>query len=764
MTIDSSRNRLFPLQGGLISAVNGARPQGFVSPQHLPSFPSVGTYKLPDNCVVVTGDKASLKSPEIRTYDHAGRGKEVLHLQTTGSGACPREDGCCSHPLKSKLKEWRVRQSRPRLRKGVEHTNSYALLGESDSDCAMQFRLRGKAITCVELLGLELGLEPVRDLPPRIRCGEFRPAIRGCFQESLPLEAQLSIKTSQKLERNTCRSCEARVLGGTLEKWKEARNQPQEVDVKHLAQFRRAMRENIPTGWNRHKYPFIPNGNASERCKRREGGNWNEEGFSRTCRAEAILSSGKARVVTMYSSHNSKVLQPLHTSLYKEIGRKGWLLVGPPTAERIAHLNGGGDYLSVDYASATDNIKQEYVRASVDELIDRAAPPLTPEEERCLRVVSELRFDEEQDPCPSGQPMGSLMSFPILCLVNKTINDLALTDLLQGGQLSFKEWTSHRLLVNGDDLLTKEPRKDSNLGERIFSHGGQVGLVSNWEKTLKSEVEAEINSTLFRGGSEVKKTNVAAFYMRPDTGDVLGYAKDASRTAEGFRKIVRANCKLLAKQEQKRYRDLPFSLQRVCKSDRKIRRALQSYPVVPEGHDHHNFFPVDPLPEGYGLTREEEIMLIHERVDRVREEAIRLLSGGSEGDPRLGNPLPKKQKGRAEQLTKSWRFVKYEKKPTREEKTILRVLARGWEAKQKRLLVEEEGWNPSSMVIGPSDLPGGRVSALVDAIRAFRNAKDLRCDPITLATETVGDWMRDRVQLDFKSDPFQTGSEWIALE
>jgi hypothetical protein len=737
--------------------------QGVVSPRHPRTPPSREVYKGHGNCVATVADNGDHRSPEFRRGGDAWLTGGELLPQTNGSGAAPQEIGAGSRSLKSKLKEWRMRQCRPRLRKSVEHTNSYALLEEVDSDCAMQSRLRGKAITCVELLAEELGLEPVRDLPPRIQCMGLRPAVRGCFQDSLPLEAQLSIKTTQKLERSTCRSCEARVLGETLKKWKEARFLPQEVDQEHLALFRSAFRNNIPTGWNRHMYPFIPNGNASERWKRCEGGNWNEEGFSRTCRAEAILSSGKARVVTMYSSHNSRVLQPLHTSLYKEIGRKGWLLVGPPTAERIAHLNGGGDYLSVDYASATDNIKQAYVRASVDELIDRAAPPLTPEEERCLRVVSELRFDDKQDPCPSGQPMGSLMSFPILCLVNKTINDLALTDLLQEGQLSFKEWTSHRLLVNGDDLLTKEPRKDSNLGEKVFYHGGKVGLVSNWEKTLRSKVEAEINSTLFREGSEVKKTNVAAFYMQPDTGDVLGYAKEASRTVVGFRKIVRANVKLLSQQERKGYRDLPYHLQRVCKTDRKIRRALQSYPAAPQAHSHTNFFPVDPRPEGYDLSREEEIGLIHERVDAVRSRAISMRPFGEGAtETCLELARPKRQRVRPGQ-TKSWRFVKYEKKPAREGEMILRVLARGWEAKQKRRLVEEEGWIPSLSVIGPSDLPGGRASALVDAIRAFRKGEDLRRDPPTLAEAPL---LEDEkwCPAPWNIDRFRSGSEWIALE
>jgi len=464
----------------------------------------------------------------------------------------------------------------------------------------------------------------------------------------------------------------------------------------------------------------------------------------------------------MYSSYNNSVLSSLHTSLYREIGRKGWLLVGPPTAERINNLNGGGDYLSVDYESATDNIKQAYVATSVEVLIERAEPPLSSEEERCLRVVSELRLDGEEDICQSGQPMGSLMSFPLLCLVNKTVVDLALTDLMQGGQLSFKEWTSHRLMVNGDDLLTKEPRSDSNLAERIFFHGGEVGLRSNWEKTLRSSREAEINSTLFCEGSEVKKTNVAAIYMRRDTDDVLGYARESTSTAEGFRKIVRANAKLLSKQERKGYRDLPTVLKKVCKSDRKIRRALQSYPPPSNGQGNPNFFPVDPVPQGYDLTIEEEIELINKRVDEVRERAILLASGCAEG-PSGYSMIPTSKRNRDANRERSWRFVKYEKRPPRAEEVILRVLARGWEKKQKAQLVEEAGWIPAARVIGPSDGPGGRATAFVDAIKAYRNAANLRRDPTTLAEVNIVDWLTERSALGVP-DPFEDGSEWIALE
>ncbi|QKI79944.1 RNA-dependent RNA polymerase [Erysiphe necator associated ourmia-like virus 115] len=658
-----------------------------------------------------------------------------------------------------KLKEWKARQLPRRLCKSVEHANSYALLGDSDDTCTKQGSLKGKAINCVRLLVEELQLEPVRDLPPVIRCGDLRSAVRGCFSEKLPLQAELSIKTSQKLERSACRSCYPK-FEERKRIWDEARLQPQEVDQQHLDQFRRRMRENIPAGWNRKIGPFIPNGKASRAWKRSEGGNWNEEPFSELCRRELVISSGKPRIVTLYSSYNSSVLKPLHDSLFSLISKQGWLLVGPPTVERVQRLTGGGDYLSFDYASATDNIKRAYVSESVESLIQRADPELSDDQKRCLRVLSTLDFGEGA--ADSGQPMGSLMSFPLLCLVNKTVVDLALTDLLQGGQLSFKEWTSHRCLINGDDLLTREPRKETNLAERVFHHGSKVGLKTNFEKTLKSEFQAEINSTLFERGELVKKTNVASLYMKPETTDVLGYALEATSTLDGFRRVVRANCKYLALQERKGYRDLPIPLQRLCKRDRKIRQALLSGPADPDRTRPPNLFPVSPRPVDYGLTREEEVELINRRVEKVRDMAVRIFSGGGEGEGSTEHIVPLLKRNRArlvKEKSRTWRSVKYEKRPPRAEEVILDVLAQGWQDKQKRQLAEEVVWNPLTREIGPSDLPGGTISRLIDAVRAFRNAKDLRCGPITLATS------RELTYYDFgwKSE-FETGSEWIALE
>lgn len=652
-----------------------------------------------------------------------------------------------------------------------EHNNSFEVLPEEEDDCSLAARLRKKAENLLQFFSEELGLEPERDLPPRIRCGELRSAVRGCFPKSLPVLAELSIKTSQKLERTTCRSCEPRFLS-KVEEWREARFVPQEVDEAHLKRFSALFKENVPRGWNDLKSPYIPNGSASELFKRREGGNWNREDFSPTCRYELVISSGKPRIVTMYSSYNNRVLAPLHQSLFRKLGRQGWLLVGPPTTERIRQLNGCGEYLSFDYTSATDNIKRAYVLAMIEALIERANPRLTHDEERCLRVLGELRlsevekvgipdpenprvtvnFDRDDRVAERGMPMGSLMSFPLLCLFNKTVVDLALTDMLQGGQVGFREWTSHRCLINGDDLLLREVNKKGNhLRDGIKAHAEKIGPTVNLEKCLQDATQAEINSTLFENCELQKKSNAAAVYMKPDTSNVLEMARESTRTAKGFVKVVRGNVGLLARQKFKGFRDLPVALQRECKRDRKIRKALLSMPGEADGHEPPNFFPVCPRPEGYDLTVEEEIELIHGHVERVRDAVIRSIS--ERDDEKRVRPPPRRK-------ARSWRSVKYEKRPPREEETILRVLARGWESKQKELLAEEARGYESTRV--PTALPPtdsrSRIDHLQDCLRGFRAARDLHRSKITLCdspTPVPGS--------EGSPDPFVNGSEWIAL-
>nr|UJQ91964.1 MAG: putative RNA-dependent RNA polymerase [Botourmiaviridae sp.] len=631
-----------------------------------------------------------------------------------------------------------------------------------DDSCDRQEKLAGKALACIDLLVCD---QDMRDklkgsLPPSISCLTFRSAVRSCFAD-LTLVQELSVKTSMKLITSYCASCITRsspldVIG----EWKRARGEAQTVDELHLEEFRRMFRRNVPVGWNTTPGPYIPNGSASLTHGRCKGGNWNIEPFSKECRVCPVISSGKQRVVTLYSSHNLKVLTPLHKSLYRALARGGWLLVGPPKSDNISFLNGDGDYVSVDASGATDSFKRVYVRVMIQELIS-SSRGLTKDQVRCLRTVGELVIDGEST--ESGQPMGSPMSFPLLCLMTKTLFDMSLTDLLRARKVSFKEWTGLRCLVNGDDLLYREPSKRKlMLKERLNHHYSAVGMRMNEEKTSVDSVLAEINSTAFENGRELRKTNVKALYMAKDEQDVLGYALRSTRCLASFRRVVRANARLLAKQENKTLFGLPTAIKRTLWRDRKIRRALTE--VWSQKQDPtRNLMTVERLPHGYDLTREEEVTEMNACVDRIRDQVIEdkkkqyLPCGGRirfvEGLPVIVEGLTEHVLGESEPIVDDdWVTVYKDKRPIdgvqrligirsrksllrevptlEEDEKILSCLARAWETKQKARLVEE-AVGTADEGLETSHLDGAKfrtptVFRIVEAIRASRLVAELR--------------------------------------
>jgi len=302
----------------------------------------------------------------------------------------------------------------------------------------------------------------------------------------------------------------------------------------------------------------------------------------------------------------------LHHALYSNLRRKGWLLTGNPTNEQVASLNGGA-YISVDYASATDNIKTAYVRAAIEVLIDKGEG-LNEEELSALRVLGRLTFDGRE--ATRGQPMGSMMSFPLLCLINKTVVDLALNDLLIEGEISAKEWLSHRCLINGDYLLLREVGPGGLLS-RIKNHGTMVGLIVNESKTMIDDEKGEINSTLFVNAVRQKKINLSALFMGREVNDVIGFADQSSRSSESFLWLVRRAKSQLRDQEVKLQGPLPCGRFNALVRDKEIRESLCASAVREQCS---NPFPVVALPVGYDLSREEEVDLTKMRVSRLRSE------------------------------------------------------------------------------------------------------------------------------------------------
>jgi hypothetical protein len=503
------------------------------------------------------------------------------------------------------------------LKKEKEETDSPALLPgiPTPTECANLRTLKSLFKQVQKLLQLEQGL--ARTSPPQmITCGGLRAALESSY-DHLTIVQALSVKTAQKLEPQPCKFCEER-FASLVDEWKMKRKQPQVVDDTHLTRFQKALSQNIPSGWNKKfRAPFVPNGHGSLHHGRSAHGNWNEEEFASEFRTELVFSSGKPRVVTLYSSRNTALLKPLHSALFGQLKRRNWLLVGPPTSERVKSLK-GFQYESFDYKSATDNIKSSYVSTAVETLIQKGVD-LTYEEVEALRVVSDLTIDGEQ--CGSGQPMGSLMSFPLLCLINKTMVDLALVDTLSKDGVNFpskgawETFVTHKALVNGDDLALRDPTGNGEFRKWLVFHGKHVGLGVNEEKSLTSVDWLEINSTAFFQGDLKKKTNVGALRCRKqDCGDMLALAEEATNTTKGFNYLLTASSSGFALQTHKHVRKHPKAIPILCREPR-LRSALKKFKkekII------YNPFPVTETPDGYELTSEEIFDALSEEVPRVR--------------------------------------------------------------------------------------------------------------------------------------------------
>jgi len=641
--------------------------------------------------------------------------------------------------------------------------NLFAILGDQSledeqvlEECANLASNKRKAQKIVKFLGTDRSLKPVRPVPDLIPCGSLRTAVSSMFSGSqLTLADALSIKSTAKVEKSTCKFCK-NLQDAKMDTWTKERLSPQEVDEEHLESFAKAFRSNVEAGWNRAAawMPYVPNGHATKEHSRCAGGNWNEEEFSVHCEPTGVVSSGKFRIVTLFSGYNVSVLTPLHRALYGSIQRKGWLLVGSPTRERLLHLDQaaeGKQWLSFDYEQATDKIKIAYVRRAIEILIDRAEG-LTSDEIRCLRVVGDLKLwlDDERtySSAASGQPMGSPMSFPLLCLINKTVVDLALNSLLERRDITVKEWRKHPCLINGDDLLTKSTSR-GDLASGIFREGAKVGLKSNWSKTLSSPVTAEINSTCFDRCTLQKKSNVSALWMGAEVQDVLGFARESALTKAGFVAIVRNNASRLAKAEQKIVHRIPRDWRRALVKDKKIKDALASRPSSRAPTD-TNLFPTVPLPDGYGLTKLEEAEVIRQRV-----RAIRLSKEFLDVKAINANNAASRKKLKAVkcgELSVRASIRVLEPKKPREETLTLKCLADTWERKRKEELARADrevtvfgisshcSTSPFSTVIKDHEGLSG-IASMQKLIKDFYNKRKLHQAP-TPARNIVADTLR----------------------
>nr|UJQ92768.1 MAG: putative RNA-dependent RNA polymerase [Narnaviridae sp.] len=187
------------------------------------------------------------------------------------------------------------------------------------------------------------------------------------------------------------------------------------------------------------------------------------------CRVAAVIEPLKVRLVTAMDGLRAFFAKPIQNSLWHFLrGLPQFRLIGEPITESILfdlydrHIRSGGSpsdgFVSGDYSAATDNLDIRVSRILIQEISTLCFPddPLLREFLGSSVLEQILVYpDEMKIPATvqrNGQLMGSIMSFPLLCLANL----FAYVQSLEGAT---KICCSPRLLrrlpvlINGDDLL-----------------------------------------------------------------------------------------------------------------------------------------------------------------------------------------------------------------------------------------------------------------------------------------------------------------------
>jgi hypothetical protein len=230
-----------------------------------------------------------------------------------------------------------------------------------------------------------------------------------------------------------------------------------------------------------------------------------------TVKAQAIKEPLKVRMITKGQSENW-VLKPLQKAMFEAM--KEFPCFGLTSGQHInldlLDLN-QRFLLSGDYESATDNLNMDVMETVVDELLK----VLPSDIHRYLIKESGIHLITYPDSSKlgpvlqkRGQLMGSLLSFPILCVANASSYGLATkTDNL----------VDLKAAINGDDILFCDNYRRIKSWKRIAS---AMGLKPSIGKNFQSETWGTVNSQLcHRNGKKWKVETTGLFnclFRKPD--------------------------------------------------------------------------------------------------------------------------------------------------------------------------------------------------------------------------------------------------------
>jgi hypothetical protein len=211
--------------------------------------------------------------------------------------------------------------------------------------------------------------------------------------------------------------------------------------------------------------------------------------------AEAL----KVRVITKGPPLRMTVLKPLQRFMRRVLSKhRVFQLVGCTVNERIlfdtlGHLRKDEMWLSGDYSAATDKMQSwasEAAVAAISDVLNLSSA----EEKLFVEALTQhtLEYEGERREQTTGQLMGSVVSFPVLCIVNAAVCRYAM-EISQNQILPIRS-RKLRLLINGDDCLFPISGRGRVIWEKVALF---VGLEPSLGKYYHSRKFANINSTNF---------------------------------------------------------------------------------------------------------------------------------------------------------------------------------------------------------------------------------------------------------------------------
>jgi len=245
-------------------------------------------------------------------------------------------------------------------------------------------------------------------------------------------------------------------------------------------------------------------------------------------KAMALSEPLKVRMITIAESE-TKALQPMQIALFKVLGElpqfclsngcsksvlwKDFMTDGLPWIHRIeaqvkgilAHKGEQDLWLSGDYTAATDNFPMSVTNALLEGILESVPNPSTKEWARyeCSNHIIEYpggKLGEQS----SGQLMGSLLSFPLLCFLNDFI-------------VSESGFQPGKYLINGDDVVACGPIDVIN---KWRANAPTVGLSLSLGKNFIDDKFCTVNSQLFYEGQCLHTGKVSC---QTRTGATIGY-------------------------------------------------------------------------------------------------------------------------------------------------------------------------------------------------------------------------------------------------